>query len=757
VTVVSPLTPASEADLPWWRRATGLQTALFVFLLVYAGYACLVLGLGALSALASFSEGWHERLHVWGLGDSLFDRAASAMADASHSTQPALQLALDYGFSLFNLGLAGFLVWLRPKDRTALLLAIAMFGTAAVFNLQAYGVYEAFPTTPAQQHVHHVFQLVAAVSYIFALLLFPDDKLVPRVAGWAKVLIYVPLLAAISVLAFRVTGTNRTVALIMYFGLATPVAGALAQAYRSRRSAQAVERQQSRLLFWALVPAVLVGLFALTKQVQATAFEQYQGRPIDVFPVGVFRVFQPVFALIPVALFVGILKYRLWNIERVISRALLYGILAAFVTAVYVAVVVGIGGLVGSQGGENLWLSILATGAVAVAFQPVKQRVDHLANRLVYGNRATPYEVLSELATRMGETLPTEDLLSRMARVIAEGTAADRADVWLVVAGEMRLAGSWPAPASTDPVALVDGRIPPVPGATMSIPVCHHSEELGALAVTKRAGESLTPTEEKLLADVAAQAGLLLRNVRLNAQLIDRLEELRASRQRLLMTQDEARRRIERNLHDGAQQQLVALKVLVGLAEQLAASGQPVGDILAQVNQQASDALENLRDLARGIYPPLLAAEGLPMALAAQSTRVPFELVVDADGVGRYPQEVEAAVYFCCLEAFQNTSKHAQATKVTVQVRGDGRELRFSVADNGRGFDVATAKRGSGWQNMADRIDVLDGTLSISSEIGAGTTITGWVPCCLQARDAPPPAQRADGPEPAVPSVSRLG
>src|SRR5205085_10247547 len=168
------------------------------------------------------------------------------------------------------------------------------------------------------------------------LLLFPDGKLVPKCMGWQKALLYVPLIGVVSVLAFRVTGTSRTVALIMYFGLATPVAGALAQWHRARKSSEPLERQQSRLLFWALVPAVLVGLFVLSRQVRASAFEAYQGRPLDVVPTGIFRVFQPVFALIPVALFIGILRYRLWNIERVISRALMYGVLAGFVTAVYV-------------------------------------------------------------------------------------------------------------------------------------------------------------------------------------------------------------------------------------------------------------------------------------------------------------------------------------------------------------------------------------------------------------------------------------
>ncbi|HEV3503822.1 MAG TPA: hypothetical protein VG637_00875, partial [Actinomycetes bacterium] len=345
------------------------------FFAVYAAWAVIVLGLGLAAAVASASSGFHEQLHLRGLRSGMLARAAQAVADASHRTEPVGQLVVDYGFSLFNLGLAGFLLWLRRKDRTAVLLAIAMVGTAAVFNLQAYGVYEALDKTGFENAVHHTFQLVAAVAYIVALLLFPDGKLVPRWRGWAQAALFIPLLAAFALGAYRMEDTSRTAALIMHFGLLTPVAAVASQAYRYRRAREPVEQQQARLVFWALLPALVLGLFVLTRQVQSSAFESYQGRPLDIIPVGLFRLFQPVFALIPVALFVGILRFRLWNIERVISRTLLYGILAGFVTAVYVAVVAGLGSLVGSQGG-NLWLSILATGMVAVAFQPVKERVD---------------------------------------------------------------------------------------------------------------------------------------------------------------------------------------------------------------------------------------------------------------------------------------------------------------------------------------------------------------------------------------------
>jgi signal transduction histidine kinase len=697
----------------------------FGALAVYTAGALAILAMGIVSALAHSRPELHASLHEAGLSNGIWGRHALAMADASHRAQPFGQLALDYGFSLFNLGLAGFLLWLRPRDRTARLLVVGMVGTSAIFNLQAHGVYEALVATNLETYLHYGLQLIAAVAYTFALLSFPEGKLVPRWPRWALVALYTPLIAAVAALAFQAKGTSRTVAIIIYFGLLIPVAGVAGQAYRYRRSEDGLERQQARLVFWTMVPAVIVSLIVLTRTGHGSAFTGFENRPIDLVPVNLFRIFQPVFAIIPLALFVGILRFRLWNIDRVISRTLLYGMLAGFVSLVYVGVVVGVGSILGVQQRGNLGLSILATGLIALAFEPVKERMDKLANRLVYGQRATPYEVLSELSVRMAEVDVPEALLSRLARLLGEGVGARRTDVWLYIGDEARPAATWPTGSSAEPMEH----------ATAVVPVVHQGELLGALAISKAGNAQLSPTEAKLLSDVGAQAGLVLRNVRLTAELLSRLEELKASRHRLVAAQDEARRGLERNLHDGAQQQLVALKVQLGLAERMASLGQDIAPLLHELGEAATDALENLRDLARGIYPPLLAAEGLPAAISAQGRKAPFELRIDADGIGRYPPEVEGAVYFCCLEAFQNTTKYAEANCVTVTLRGDAHHLSFRVEDDGRGFDTASTPRGSGSQNVTDRVEALDGKVTLKSSPGAGTVLAGEIPI-----NAPVPA-----------------
>jgi signal transduction histidine kinase len=236
------------------------------------------------------------------------------------------------------------------------------------------------------------------------------------------------------------------------------------------------------------------------------------------------------------------------------------------------------------------------------------------------------------------------------------------------------------------------------------------------------AAEPLRKGGEKLVTDLASQAGLVLRNVRL-------IEELQESRRRIVTTQDERARKLERDLHDGAQQQLVAVSVKLGLVEKLTTRDpEKARAILAELKEDAADALDNLRDLARGIYPPLLADKGLEAALEAQARKSQLDVRIDADGCGRYPQEVEAAVYFCSLEALQNVAKYAMASSARVVLGESEGRLTFAVIDDGSGFDPKAAKPGAGLTNMQDRVEALGGRLEIRSAPGAGTTVVGTIP-----------------------------
>ena len=453
----------------------------------------------------------------------------------------------------------------------------------------------------------------------------------------------------------------------------------------------------------------------------------------SVFPGTVGQVLGATIIALPISIGVGVLKYRLYDIDVVISKTIVYGSLAAFITLVYVAIVAGIGSLgpgflqAGSQ--PNLGLSILATAVVAVAFQPVRERAQRLANRLVFGQRATPYEALSEFAGRMGGTYDADDALPRMAQVLAEGTGAARAVVWLKDGTGLAAGACWPADeAPPARVGFADGKAPALAGAGRVALVDYQGETLGALSVAKRPGETLTPVEGKLMSDLAAQAGLVLHNIGLTEQLRARLAELRASRLRIVTAQDEQRRRIERDIHDGAQQQLLGIADTLAVAQKLAGQDEErERALVARLKAETSGALGTLRDLARGIYPPLLADQGLPAAVCAQAGKAPGPVEVSTDGVGRYPPEIETAIYFCCVEALQNAARHAPGSAVRVSLAEDGVNVAFTIADDGPGFDPAATTSGTGLRNMSDRLAALGGSCQVDSGPGRGTTITGRI------------------------------
>jgi signal transduction histidine kinase len=489
--------------------------------------------------------------------------------------------------------------------------------------------------------------------------------------------------------------------------LVAALAALTALVLRFRRSS-GDERQQIRWLAY-------VGIAALVLMVGTFATESN----VVVNNVLFFLLFIVLAIGVPAAIGTAILKYGLYEIDLVIRRTIVYAALAAFVTVVYVSIVVGVGAAVGSRG--NTILSAAAAAVVALAFQPARRRAQHLANRLVFGKRATPYEVLSTFSDRLADAYSVDDVLPRIARVLAEGTGAEEVTVWLRVDDRFRAAGSWPSDAPT--TATDVDRLP-----DPSFEVRHLGEALGAISVTMPANERITAAQEKLAAEVAAQAGLVLRNVRL-------VEELRESRRRIVAAQDDRAKKLERNIHDGAQQQLVALRVKARLARQLAARDTAkTEEMLAQIEEDTQHALEDLRDLARGIYPPLLADKGLPAALAAQARKVPIPTQVAADGIGRFEPEVEATIYFCTLEALQNATKYAQASTVDVSLRQDDGVVEFTVADDGRGFDPGVTNLGTGLQGMVDRVEAIGGTIEIESATGAGTTVRGRIPATEMTR-----------------------
>jgi signal transduction histidine kinase len=657
----------------------------------------------------------------------------------------------DYLLLMLVLAIVGYLllgaliVARQPDNRIgwlfiALAIVIELWSTS-----QAYGVYALIvrpgwlPLPILIAWISHWSLAAGLVLFIPIFLLFPDGRLPSH--RWRPVMWTWAIGSGIAILGFALDQTtiaigngncstqstfdvqgNATACIQSPIHLArfghlittvtgigglatsvTAVATCVAVVMRFRR-ARGDERQQTKWL--AFVGVAFVSTFFLN-----TFFlgDLPEDSPVAWVGHAGFATVATLLVLgLPAACGIAILKYHLYDLDIVIRKTVVFSLLAVFITAVYAGIVGGVGALVRSSGSTTL--SFVAAAALAVLFQPARDRARKVADRLVYGKRATPYEVLAEFSDRMSETYASEDVLARMSHVLQAGTGAGSAVVWLRVGNEMRPAAVRPQGAEA-PERLPEG----------AVEVFHQGELLGALTVQMPPSDPMNPAKDKLVRDLASQAGLVLRNVRL-------IEELRASRQRLVAAQDEERRKIERNLHDGAQQQLVALQVKLRLAGQLLDRDAPEAPgTIAGLQQDAVSALEDLRDLARGIYPPLLADKGLAAALEAQARKAAVPVQVDADGLGRYTRDVESAVYFCVLECLQNIAKHAEASSAAVSLAQHDGRLEFAVTDDGRGFDPEATGYGTGLQGIADRVDAIGGALAVRSTPGLGTTITGHI------------------------------
>jgi signal transduction histidine kinase len=479
--------------------------------------------------------------------------------------------------------------------------------------------------------------------------------------------------------------------------------GALASLAVRYRRARGDERQQLKWLLLAL--SILGACFIVGVPYWSLSGQGTTGLPI------VETILVLALVAIPAAIGVAILKFRLYDIDLVIKKTVVYAVLAILLFLLGVVPAWTTAGLVVDLTGSGEFSWLLAGLVVGIAIWPLRRLATRIADRLVYGRRATPYEVLTEFSSRVAETYAADDVLVRMAQVLGEAVGAHAATVWLGVGERARAVATWPAEAPAEEA---------LPSSATE--VRHQGEPLGALSVRMPPREPMTPAKERLIRDLAGQAGLVLRNAAL-------IEDLRASRQRLVAAQDGERRRIERNIHDGAQQQLVALAVKLKLTDALVGKDdERVHAMLADVHAETNRALEDLRDLARGIYPPLLADKGLAAAIESQARKSTVPVTVEADGIGRYPQEAEAAIYFSCLEALQNVAKYARASRATVRLEQRDGALGFEVSDDGRGFDPDAAEGGSGLQGIADRVSALGGQLEVRSALGAGTTITGRLP-----------------------------
>jgi len=414
--------------------------------------------------------------------------------------------------------------------------------------------------------------------------------------------------------------------------------------------------------------------------------------------------------------------------------------LAAFVAAVYVIVVIAGGAILGENSTPSLPLSVLATTIVALAFEHVRRSLHAGAVRMFSRGGASPYDVLSHFSQTVTGGYATEELPDRMARLLAEGTNAQWAQVWLMVQDRLTLASSWPSIIEND---TVNAPPQPAPGARdltapgrRAITVRHGGRIYGVFRLQERDDAALSSVEERLFAGLAAQAGLVLRLVGLRAELAARrdelavrADELHQSRDRLIAAQDAERRRLERDIHDGAQQHLVALAVNLRVVEAVARKDPDrAGRILATQAEAARAAIDTLSELSRGMYPRHLADSGLGTALRGAFVGSVVPVVVRADDV-RLPPPIEAALYFFASEAVQNAAKHAHASRITAQLRASNGTACLTIADDGVGFvpEQVVAGGGNGLANMRDRVEAVSGVVSFDCSSGSGTRVSATV------------------------------
>jgi signal transduction histidine kinase len=561
------------------------------------------------------------------------------------------------------------------------------------------------------------------------------------------------------------------------------VAGYLARC----RAASPRDRARLQWLGWGLVVGATVAVAAIGLD----AIVGFPHRP-DLVAAGAT-------VLVPVALVAATFEAAIGAIERLLVRTIVVAGLVVMVEVTYLVVVIGLGHVPTSTDRQILAASMVAAAVAVLLAIPARHRLEQLANQRVYGDRRAPDEPLRTFAGRMSRAVPLDELLLQLAESLHKSLRLSGAEVWTGTDGVLDRMASVP---NRPPARLVLGRaelevvarahvsgnawvqvwIPSLlegrsSGLIRVVSVSHLGHLLGLIVVERPSdGTPFGEEDDRGLAELARPLGLALHNVRLDSalqasldELRERNQELRASRARIVAASDSSRRQIERNLHDGAQQHLVAMAVKIGLARRMIDSDPATADgLLEELRTDVQDTLGELRELAHGIYPPLLRDRGLPEALQTAANRATLPTRVVADGIGRFPEGVETAVYFCCLEAMQNAGKHAGAgaeLTVTVELEppegvGGDATLRFAVHDDGAGFDASVGGAGHGFVNMGDRLGAIGGTLAVDSRPGTGTTVSGAIPVeAAETADAAGPAHGGEAaeaaavgqPEPAAP------
>jgi signal transduction histidine kinase len=674
--------------------------------------------------------------------------ATTALVAAGLASAPASERSVLHevvAAVLVSCAVAGAAAFAAGLTRLGALVGAGALVAAGATVATELGTSASGASTSTSRAIATVLVSLAAAVTIHLFLALPDGELAttPRrvgAAAWYIVALGIGIVLATS----STTPAAAAIAVAWAAALATAVPAATARYQKCTGTSR--ERMQ-----WLGVGGVLACEVALV----AGTLNLLVRWPVQVLAIAVAGS-----AFVPLGLVAAQAQALRSRAGRVFVFALSVLGFTAVVSAVYLIVVLGLGSRpTTSTDREVLGLSILAAAIVAAGYVPARDRILRSATGFVYGATEAPDEVVRSFGSRLTRAIPMDELLLQLAESLRKTLGLTSAEIFtgtgevlelavsvpdagaraLVVSGRERpvitAAGvSGNAWASVWLPALVEGR---AGGQLRVAPISHAGELLGIIVVERAPGaNSFSEEDDRVLTELVRQVGLAFHNAQLDTALqtsLDELrrqaDELRASRARIVASGDAERRRVERDLHDGAQQHLVALAVNLRLARDVVLED-PAGaaEMLTELGTAVQDTIRELRELAHGIYPPLLVDSGLGEALRAVVNRSPLDVELVTDGIGRYDADVEAAIYFCCLEALQNAAKHAADAHVRVRVREESGGLLFEVVDDGPGFDVRLARRGHGFVNMSDRLGAIGGTVRWESEPSHGTAIKGSVP-----------------------------
>ena len=645
---------------------------------------------------------------------------------------------------------AGVAVALRRRD-TPLGLLLVLLGLTTALTLAAAAAADTGGGTAALAVRALGLGMIPAVACNLALAV-PEGRLGSASLRWTAGIGYlIGVAAAVGLWSVRPRVDLRGLVAESVLLACTAVVVFI----RRCRSATPLARARLQWIGWSVVTALAVGLVAWALD----TLVGWPGQPGMVALVATM--------VVPAAFVATTVEPLLLRADRLIVHSFVVFGLIGLVAVIYFLVIIGLGRVPEDHEKTLLGLSMVAAALAVVLALPVRRRLEEVANQRVYGERRAPDDTLRTFATRMSRVIPMDELLLQLAESLRKTMDLTVAEVWTGGDGVYERVASVPnrggarLTLSSEELTVV-ARAHVSGNAWMQVwlpsllegrrdrilrvaSVAHLGQLLGLLVLERPPdAPGFTDDEDQVLNDLARQVGLALHNVNLDSALQDSLdevrmrnEELRASQLRIVAAADESRRHIERNLHDGAQQHLVAMAVKLGLARQLVgADRESAESILEELRSDVQETLTELRELAHGIYPPLLRDRGLAEALVTAANRAVLPVDLDAGGVGRYPSETEAAVYFCCLEAMQNAGKYAgEGARITVRLRPEPDTLTFEVEDDGPGFDPTAAADGHGFVNMRDRLGALGGGLEVRSS-AAGTQIIGVIPASAAEGDS---------------------